>query len=339
MQRRGVDDRKVELRLGGTELVEQFESLVDDPLRTRARAVDLVDDDDRQQSLGQRLARDEARLRHGTLDRIDEQQHPVDHRQHALDLAAEVGVAGRVDDVDVRAVVLDRTVLGEDGDAALALDRVAVHHALGELLVGGKGPGLDEQLVDQRGLAVVDMGNDGDVAQGPGSGHKKANGASRKIKQASVPVRCRRQQKNFAKSDIYGIHDGYSAAVPVTAEPWGSAFSGCLFVLSVASPPGPELAQSERAASRRPYLMGSTPSFAELGLRPELLRAVADAGYTTPTPIQAQAIPLILAGKDVMGGAQTGTGKTAGFALPILHKLAADWRMPARRRRGIRCAR
>jgi len=63
-------------------------------------------------------------------------------------------------------------------------------------------------------------------------------------------------------------------------------------------------------------------SFDELGLRPELLRAVTEAGYTTPTPIQAQAIPVILAGKDVMGGAQTGTGKTAGFALPILQKLA-----------------
>ncbi len=63
-------------------------------------------------------------------------------------------------------------------------------------------------------------------------------------------------------------------------------------------------------------------SFAELGLRPELLRAVEEAGYTTPTPIQAQAIPVILAGHDVMGGAQTGTGKTAGFALPILQKLA-----------------
>src|SRR6058998_1075046 len=68
--------------------------------------------------------------------------------------------------------------------------------------------------------------------------------------------------------------------------------------------------------------MGSPSSFAELGLRAELLRAVAEAGYTTPTPIQVQAIPLILAGKDVMGGAQTGTGKTAGFALPILHKLS-----------------
>src|SRR5258706_5042943 len=68
--------------------------------------------------------------------------------------------------------------------------------------------------------------------------------------------------------------------------------------------------------------MGSPSSFAELGLRPELLRAVTEAGYTTPTPIQAQAIPLILAGKDVMGGAQTGRAKTAGSAVPILHKLA-----------------
>jgi len=67
--------------------------------------------------------------------------------------------------------------------------------------------------------------------------------------------------------------------------------------------------------------MSSNPSFSELGLRPELLRAVAEAGYTTPTPIQAQAIPTILTGQDVMGGAQTGTGKTAGFALPILQKL------------------
>jgi ATP-dependent RNA helicase RhlE len=66
----------------------------------------------------------------------------------------------------------------------------------------------------------------------------------------------------------------------------------------------------------------SATSFAELGLSPALLRAVAEAGYTKPTPIQARAIPVILAGNDVMGGAQTGTGKTAGFALPILQRLA-----------------
>jgi ATP-dependent RNA helicase RhlE len=63
-------------------------------------------------------------------------------------------------------------------------------------------------------------------------------------------------------------------------------------------------------------------SFADLGLRPELLKAVEEQGYTTPTPIQVQAIPLVLTGRDVMGGAQTGTGKTAGFTLPLLQRLA-----------------
>jgi len=64
-------------------------------------------------------------------------------------------------------------------------------------------------------------------------------------------------------------------------------------------------------------------SFETLGLKPELLRAVADKGYTVPTPIQLEAIPAVLAGKDVLAGAQTGTGKTAGFVLPILQKLGA----------------
>lgn len=62
-------------------------------------------------------------------------------------------------------------------------------------------------------------------------------------------------------------------------------------------------------------------SFAQLNLSPEILRAIADQGYTEPTPIQTQAIPLILEGKDIMGGAQTGTGKTAGFTLPMLSRL------------------
>ncbi len=64
------------------------------------------------------------------------------------------------------------------------------------------------------------------------------------------------------------------------------------------------------------------PSFAELDLLPELLKAVAEQGYLEPTPIQVQAIPLVLQGRDVLGGAQTGTGKTAGFALPLLQRLA-----------------
>jgi len=65
-------------------------------------------------------------------------------------------------------------------------------------------------------------------------------------------------------------------------------------------------------------------SFSDLGLLPELLRAVADKGYDSPSPIQIQAIPAVLSGRDVLAGAQTGTGKTAGFVLPILQRLEAD---------------
>ncbi len=61
--------------------------------------------------------------------------------------------------------------------------------------------------------------------------------------------------------------------------------------------------------------------FDELGLAPELLRAISEEGYTEPTPIQAQAIPIVLAGQDLMGGAQTGTGKTAAFTLPLLQRI------------------
>jgi ATP-dependent RNA helicase RhlE len=68
--------------------------------------------------------------------------------------------------------------------------------------------------------------------------------------------------------------------------------------------------------------------FTDLGLAKPLLRALTDEGYATPTPIQAQAIPGVMAGRDLLGIAQTGTGKTAAFALPILHRLAADRQRP-----------
>src|SRR4029079_13933779 len=94
----------------------------------------------------------------------DQQQHAVDHLEDALDLAAEVGVARRVDDVDVRALVGHGRVLGQDGDALLALEIVGVHHALHYRLVGAEGPALPEHGVDEGRLAVVDVGDDGQVA-------------------------------------------------------------------------------------------------------------------------------------------------------------------------------
>ena len=65
-------------------------------------------------------------------------------------------------------------------------------------------------------------------------------------------------------------------------------------------------------------------TFATLGLIEPLLRALETLGYQTPTPVQAQAIPAVLAGRDLMAAAQTGTGKTAGFALPLLQLLTME---------------
>ena len=76
-------------------------------------------------------------------------------------------------------------------------------------------------------------------------------------------------------------------------------------------------------------------SFESLGLRAELLRAVSEKGYSVPTPIQKQAIPIILEGSDLMGGAQTGTGKTAGFTLPLLQRLM-ETEKPHNGRRPVR---
>jgi ATP-dependent RNA helicase RhlE len=76
-------------------------------------------------------------------------------------------------------------------------------------------------------------------------------------------------------------------------------------------------------------------SFKELHLSAPILKAVEDEGYTTPTPVQAQAIPHILAGRDMLAGAQTGTGKTAGFTLPILELLSREQK-PQAKKRNIR---
>ena len=134
-------------------------------MRARVGAVDLVDHHDRLQPHAQRLGDHELGLRQRALGGIDQHQRAVHHVEDALDLAAEIGVARRIDDVDARVLPQDRGRLGEDRDAALALQIVRIHRALDLALVVAIGAGLLQQPVDQRGLAMVDVGDDRHVAE------------------------------------------------------------------------------------------------------------------------------------------------------------------------------
>jgi hypothetical protein len=161
----GEDDRERELVILGVEVEEQVLDHVHDLVDARVRAVDLVDVEDHGQPRLERLAQHEARLRERALGCVDEQQHAVDHRQGALDLAAEIGVAGGVDDVDLDAVPVDGGVLREDRDPALALEVHRVHHARLDLGALAERAALVEHRVDERRLPVVDVGDDRDIAQ------------------------------------------------------------------------------------------------------------------------------------------------------------------------------
>jgi hypothetical protein len=160
-----VDDGEVDLALVGVEVEEEVVHLVDDLGDARVRAVDLVDHEDHGQAALQGLAQDEARLRQRPLGCVDQEQHAVDHGQAALHLSAEVGMARRVDDVELHVAVADGRVLGQDRDALLALEVARVHDALVHVLVGAEGAGLPEHGVDEGGLPVVDVGDDGDVSE------------------------------------------------------------------------------------------------------------------------------------------------------------------------------
>ena len=150
------------------EIEEQLVHLVEHLVGAGVGAVDLVQHHHRRQVEGDRLGEHVAGLGERTLGRVDQQQHAVDHGEAALDLAAEVGVAGGVDEVDLHASPRDRRRLGEDGDAPLALLVARVHDAVDQHRAGAERAGLAQDGVDQRGLAVVDVGHDGDVADGDG---------------------------------------------------------------------------------------------------------------------------------------------------------------------------
>ena len=113
----------------------------------------------------ERLRHHELGLRQRPLGGVDQHQCAIDHIEDALDLAAEIGVARRIDDIDPGVVPNQRGRLGENGDAALALEVVRIERAFEHALVLAERAGLLQEPVDQRGFAVVDMGDNGDVAE------------------------------------------------------------------------------------------------------------------------------------------------------------------------------
>ena len=135
---------------------------------------------------GQRLAQHEAGLRQRSLGGVDQQQHPVDHGQPALDLAAEVGVTRGVDDVDDRhaavgVFAVHGGVLGQDRDALFLLQVTGVHQALdGVVTAMGQRARLPQHRVDEGRLPMVDVCHDGDVAKVHVSDCRSAVGRSRK---------------------------------------------------------------------------------------------------------------------------------------------------------------
>jgi hypothetical protein len=184
-----VDDRKLDLALVGVEVEEERVDLVHDLGDPRVGPVDLVHDEDHGQARLERLAQDEARLRERPLARVDEEEDAVDHGQAALDLAAEVRVAGRVDDVDLESAVAHGRVLGEDRDALLALEVQRVEHALDHVFVLPEGAGLPEHGVDERRLPVVDVGDDGDVADVRSQRHQPSLATGReRLDRVSIPA-------------------------------------------------------------------------------------------------------------------------------------------------------
>ena len=160
-----VNDRAVQLLVGRVEVEQQLKHLVADLVQACVRTVDLVDGNDDLVAELKRFLQNEAGLRHGAFGRVDQQDNAVHHLEDTFDLAGEVGVARGVDNVDLDALVVYRSIFCQDSDAALALDVARVHDAFFDHLVFAECARLLEHLVDQRGFAVVDVCDDRNVAQ------------------------------------------------------------------------------------------------------------------------------------------------------------------------------
>ena len=162
---RGVKNREIQLLVIGIQRDKQVEHFIDHRVGTAVRAVDLVDHDNRTEPLLQRFAKHELCLRHRPFSGVGQQDHAVGHAKNAFHLAAKIGMAGRVDNVDARILPDNRGRFGKDGDSALFLEITRIHQPFGDLLVVTKQACLFHDGIDKRCLAVIDMRDDGNIAK------------------------------------------------------------------------------------------------------------------------------------------------------------------------------
>ena len=155
----------IQLIVVRAEINQQLQDLVLHFAEARVRLIYLVDADDDAMVELQRFLQNKAGLRHGSLGGIHQQDNTVDHLQHALHLAAEVGVPGGIDDVDFDTLVMNSGILGKNGDAPLPFQRAGIHDARHGFLVVPVDTSLLEQSVHQRGFAVVNVGDNGYISQ------------------------------------------------------------------------------------------------------------------------------------------------------------------------------
>jgi hypothetical protein len=162
---RAVKHRAVKLFVVRAEIHQKLQNLVLHLAKTRVGLVDLVDADDNPMVQIKRLLQDETGLRHRAFRRVNQQNNAVHHLQNTLHLAAEIRVTGGIDDVDLHAVVVNGSVLCQNGDSALPFQIAGVHHAGHGFLIVAVDSSLLQKSVHQRGLAVVNVGNNGYISQ------------------------------------------------------------------------------------------------------------------------------------------------------------------------------
>ena len=197
-----IQERRIQLIVTCAEIHQKLEHLIDDLLRTCIRTVYFIDHDNDLQVERQSLLQNKSRLRHGSLESIDQENDTVNHLQDTFYLTAEIRVAWRIDDVDFGVLIMNCRVLGKNGDASLPLDGTGVHDTFLNHLIITEGSALSQEFVDQCRLAVIDMSNDGNITDII-SGHFHADYLTSEKPLSDVP-----QKRSAAR--FYRIFDYFS---------------------------------------------------------------------------------------------------------------------------------